>query len=108
MSPQVQVDDDFLKAMGLDGLEGEAKDNALADILYTLNINVGKRVADQLPGDKAVEFENLADSETATEDEISDWLDKNIPNYSQLIEEEAQKMRDEVTSIADKVMGGNS
>lgn len=100
----MQVDDQFLKDMGFDDLEGEEKQKVLEDLLYTLNWNVGKRVAEQLPEDKAEEFDHLVEGKPG-EQELADWLERNVPNYEQLIEEEATKLRDNLDNLTDKVMG---
>ncbi len=97
------VDDQFLAAMGLDGLEGQEKQKALRDILYTLNIRVGQRVAESLSEEQAAEFENLSNDVSA--EEIGAWLQKNVPNYAQIVEEEAEAMRTEVQGAVKRVMG---
>lgn len=103
-----QVDDQFLAAMGLTGLEGEEKQKALEDILYTLNINVGKRVAEDLSEEQTDEFDHLTDGEDVDEQALADWLKTNVPNYEQLINEEAEKMRQQATDIAQRVMNAPS
>lgn len=99
----MQVDDQFLQAMGLDGLEGEEKAKALDDVLYTLNMRVGKRVAEILNEEQAAQFEKLSDS--VSNEEISKWLEDNVPNHAQIVEEEAQKMKNEVQATVNQVMG---
>lgn len=101
---QPQVDDQFLSAMGLDGLEGEAKQKALDDILYTLNMRVGERVSEILNEDQLDEFEKLSDD--ADEAQLAQWLEQNVPTYKQIIEEEAQKMKDQTDEIDRMVFGG--
>ncbi len=95
--------DDFLKMMGLEGLEGQEKEEALDNILFTINVEVGKRVADSLTEAQAAEFEQLSDDSSAQE--IASWMQKNVPNYNQLVHEETQKLHDEVSSTVKKVMG---
>jgi len=102
---QPQVDDEFLKAIGLTGLSEEEKEKALDDILFTLNMNVANRVADSLSDEQMDELEKLTENDKMTDDELAAWLSKNVPNYSQLIEEEAQKMKDFSNGLVDQVMG---
>lgn len=96
------VDDQFLTAMGLDGLEGEEKQAALNDILTTLNLQIGMRVADILTDEQAQRFEQLSDD--STPEQIAAWLRQNIPNYDQIAEEEAQKLRGDVQATVNRVM----
>lgn len=101
-SLQPGVDDQFLVAMGLSGLQGEEKQEALDDILYTLNIRVGQRVADSLSEEQVAEFDKFT---PGTDNQvIADWLKQNIPNYQQIVDEEATKMRDEAQASTDQVM----
>ena len=90
---QPQVDDQFLTAMGLGGLPDDQKEEALATILKTLDLSVSQRVSDQLTEEQLGQLDQLL--ETGTEDQISQWLAQNVHNYQQIIEEEAQKMKDE-------------
>jgi len=93
---QPQVDDQFLVAMGLDGLSEEEKQESLAVILKTLDMNVAQRVSDQLTEEQLAQFDDLLDKED--EEAITKWLSENVHNYQQIIEEEAQKMKDEATA----------
>jgi hypothetical protein len=90
MDDSQATDDKFLQAMGLAGLDGDAKEQALQNILYTLNMRVGERTADRLTEEQATEFEQF--DENTPNEEIIAWLDKNVPNRMQLIESEAQHM----------------
>lgn len=99
MTLPIEVDDQLLEAMGLKGLEGEEKDRALTAILSTLNLKVGKRLAETLDENQLDQFEQLED------DALSEWLAQNVPNFSEIIEEEAQKMRDNNQEMVNAVMG---
>lgn len=98
-----QIDDQFLNAMGLDGIKGEAKDRALANILFTLNINIGKRVADMMTKEQYDDFERLS-RPGADPEKLSLWLGQAIPNYGEMAEEETQKLRDETLSQVDRLI----
>jgi len=102
MTPQ--VDDQFLSAMGLAGLPEEQKQQALENIISTLNYRVGARVSDGLTEEQLDKFESLLSGDAANEDAISQWLAQNVPNYEQIVGEEAQKMKDEASSMVDQVM----
>jgi len=103
---QPQVDDQFLAAMGLDGLPEDQKEETLAAILRTLDMNVAQRVSDQLTEDQLGQFDQLLDS--GTEEQISQWLVRNVHNYQQIIEEEAQKMKDEAQADVQAARPGSA
>jgi uncharacterized protein DUF5663 len=100
----IPVDEQFLKEMGLEDLSQDQRPAALSTILNTLNQRVAERVADSLSEDKIDEFDQMMDGEP-DEPALASWLQANVPNYQQLINDEAEQMRQEAISIKDKVMG---
>lgn len=107
MDPQNQelpVDEQFLSEMGLAGLPDDAKQAALGNILQTLNLRVAQRIADNLSEDQMDEFDRLTEGEP-DEEALSNWLKKQVPNYNELINEEAGKMREEAMAVKNAVMG---
>lgn len=99
----MQAEDRLLAAMGLKGLEGDEKAGALQDILFTLNINVGRRMLENFTNEQAQEFERLS-RPGADPEKLMYWISLNVPNHQQLIEEETRKLRDEAVGFADKMM----
>lgn len=102
----MQPEDELLEAMGLSGLSGDAKTKTLENILYTLNMRLGKRLSETLEEDKLDDFNNLL-SRDADQEELSRWFSANVPNYTQLIEEEAKQMIAEKDEILQKVIDDN-
>lgn len=84
-------DTQLIKAMGLDGLPDDEKQEAIENFLTALNNNLGQRVAEVLPDEKVDEFEALLEGEPEPE-AVAGWLQQNVPDYMQLVEDEAQKM----------------
>lgn len=97
-----QIDDQFLAAMGLTGLNEEQKQTALSSIIETLNLNVGGRVLEILDEGQLTQLEQITSS--GSEEEVNQWLSQNVPNFSKIVEEEAQKMRDEALEDVSKAM----
>jgi protein associated with RNAse G/E len=97
------VDDRFLAAMGLKGLEGEEKQDALRSILFTLNVNVGRRVVEQFIDEQADEFERLS-RPGADPEKLAYWIALNVPNHKQIIEEETRKLRNDTVNFVDDMM----
>lgn len=101
----LQVDDQFLQAMGMGNLPDEAKEKAIGDILYVLNSRIGERLADQFTEAQLDEVNSLALADKDDDQEaLMSWLQKNVPNYGQILEEEAQKLCDETSSAVDDVV----
>ncbi len=102
MTPQ--LDDQFLSAMGLNNLSEDQKQESLGDVLYTLNMRVAERVVGSMDENQLKEFDALTEKDPA-EEELALWLKSNVPNYAALIEEEAQKMKQEHDDTMQKVSG---
>ncbi len=73
-----QLDDNFLKELGLDNLPAEQKTAFLQHIYSELELRVGTRLAEGLSDSQMAEFEGLIDRD---HDKIVAWLDSNLPNY---------------------------
>lgn len=73
-----QLDDNFLKDLGLDGLPAEQKAAFLQHIYEELELRVGTRLAEGLNDAQLSEFESLIERDG---DKVQDWLAKNVPDY---------------------------
>jgi hypothetical protein len=83
-----QLDDNFLKELGLDQLPNEQKQAFLQHIYSELELRVGTRLSDGLSDTQLEEFEKIIDR---NEEAIDLWLSQNAPNFSQ--EEGFQKLQ---------------
>lgn len=99
----LQVDDRFLAAMGLKGLEGEHKQAALQSILMTLHINVGRRMLESFTDQQADEFERLS-RPGADPEKLAYWIALNVPDHKKMVEEETRKLRDDTLGFVDDMM----
>ena len=102
-SANLPIDEQFLVAFGLADLPDEAKDKALDDVLYNLNVAVARRISNQLSEDQLDDFDKLMSGEFSKE-QVDSWLQQNVPNYSQIVEEEANRLREEGMSTVERVM----
>lgn len=103
----LRLDDTFLQAAGLGDLPETARKELLGMLLERLEIQVGKRLTDQMSEAQLDEFETMmpaeADSEAqrlAKEQAAFAWLEKNFPNYKNVVSEEIEKLRVEITKDA--------
>ena len=87
MNDQPTNDDQLLSAMGL------------------LDFNVLHRLAETLSEEQMDQLSDLLSKEDVADAEISQWFAKNVPNYAQLVEEEAQKIKQQQDEVLNKVMG---
>ncbi|MDB5167980.1 MAG: hypothetical protein JWO55_238 [Candidatus Saccharibacteria bacterium] len=84
MQPQY-ITQSTLETLGID-LSGEDVDALLDDLNETLQERVGTEIAQSLQEEQLKELADL--QESATETEIGTWLQKNVPDMQQIIQNE--------------------
>lgn len=84
MHPQY-ITQSTLETLGID-LTGEDVDALLDDLNETLQERVGTEITQALTEDQLKELVDL--QESASETEIGDWLQKNVPDMQQIIQNE--------------------
>lgn len=75
-----QLDDNFLKELGLDQLPDEQKKPFLQHIYSELELRVGERLSQGMSDAQLDEFANIIDKAPGAVDE---FLTKHAPNYQQ-------------------------
>jgi hypothetical protein len=75
-----QLDENFLKDLGLDGLPDEQKQAFLQHIYEELELRVGTKLSEGLTEQQMQEFEAFVDQK---EDKVQAWFEKNLPNFEQ-------------------------
>ncbi len=73
-----QLDNNFLKDIGLENMPDEQKKPFLQHIYSELELRVGTQLSDDMSDAQLDEFEKIIDH---NDNEISGWLAKNSPNY---------------------------
>ncbi len=98
-----QLDDDFLKDLGLDQLPEDQKRAFLDHIYSELELRVGVRLSDGLSDEQLEEFESFVDRDDA---KVSDWVAKNAADYANdqaytQLKQNAPAETDEATLLAE-------
>lgn len=97
-----KLDDNFLIEVGLGSLPANEKPEMIRDIYNKLELKVGMRLAEQMSDAQLDEFEGLIDQKN---DAASlQWLEKNFPNYKQVVAEELEKLKAEVKASAPQIL----
>ena len=90
----LKIDNALLDEIGLGALPPEEKNRMLRHIYETLEMRVGMTLAAQMTDAQLDEFEILAkqnDDAAALK-----WLEANFPDYKKVVEEELNKLKDEI------------
>ena len=75
-----QLDDNFLKELGLDSLPDEQKQAFLQHIYEELELRVGTKLSEGLSEQQMQEFEAFVDQK---EDRVRAWFEKFLPNFDE-------------------------
>ena len=74
-----QLDENFLKELGLDSLPDDQKKAFLQHIYEELELRVGTKLSEGLSEQQMQEFESFVDQD---EDKVRAWLENNLPDYT--------------------------
>jgi hypothetical protein len=74
-----QLDDQFLKDLGLDQMPEDQKKAFLGHIYNELELRVGVRLSEGLSDQQLAQFEAFVDRK---DDEVSVWVAANTPDYA--------------------------
>lgn len=99
------LDDNFLKELGLGELPVDEKTKMLGHIYETLEMRVGMQLASGMTDAQLDEFEgfiNRQDEEGALR-----WLETNFPNYKQVVADELDKLKSEIKSAAPQIVAAS-
>jgi hypothetical protein len=97
-----KLDDNFLIELGLGTLPPADKNKMLAHIYETLEMRVGMRLAERMSNEQLDEFESFIKQND--EGGALKWLESNFPNYKQVVAEELEKLKGEITHVAPQIV----
>ncbi|MEO5627347.1 MAG: DUF5663 domain-containing protein [Candidatus Saccharimonadales bacterium] len=101
-----KLDDNLLKELGLGSLPAVEKNKMLGHIYETLEMRVGMTLAQQMSDEQLNEFESFIDSND--EAGALKWLETNFPNYKQVVADELDKLKAEITAAAPQILAASA
>ena len=106
-----KLDNAFLQDLGLGELPPQEKNMMLKHIYDTLELRVGKELAERMTELQVTEFEQLMPSQTDTKEVQAQkqnsslqWLETNFPDYKQVVASELEKLKQEVKLAAPQIL----
>lgn len=91
----MRIDNDFLQELGLGDLPMEEKELLVEQIRERLELRVGGRLTDRMTEEQKEEFDtNYVQQED--ESGAMKWLEKNFPNYPDIVKEELENLKQEL------------
>ncbi len=100
-----KLDDNLLRELGLGALPAEEKNRMLAHIYETLEMRVGMKLAEQMTDQQLDEFEAFIDNND--EAGALKWLEANFPNYKQVVAEELEALKTEISQAAPQIVAAS-
>lgn len=101
----LKIDNTLLEEVGLAGLPETEKNSFLKHIYETLEMRVGIRLADQMSNEQLDEFERYF--EAKDDAGAFKWLETNFPNYKDIVQQEFDKLKAEVTQTAPQILASS-
>jgi hypothetical protein len=101
----IRIDNSLLQQIGLANLPDAEKNALLRHIYETLEMRVGVRLADQMSNEQLDEFERYF--EAKDDAGAFKWLETNFPNYKDIVQEEFDKLKAEVTQSAPQILSSS-
>ena len=95
----MEFNEQFLQEMGLSSMPEEQKKKFLAYIQEELEIRIGERIAKGLTETQLNEFDMISDQSEATK-----WLEKNRPDYRDIVARTIEEMKHEIRANRDKLV----
>lgn len=97
-----KLDNNFLTGMGLGSLPVDEKNKLLQAIYERLEMNVGMRLAENMTDEQLNEFEGFIDK--SDEAGALNWLESNFPDYKQVVADELESLRAEISASAPQII----
>ena len=101
----INLDRNLLDELGLSSLPETEKSSLLTHIYETLEMRVGMRLADQMSNEQLDEFEKYF--EAKDDAGAFHWLETNFPGYKEVVQDEFNKLKEEVRLSAPQILAAS-
>src|SRR4029077_687090 len=104
----LKLDNNLLQELGLGSLPEEQKRSMLQHIYETLELRVGTNLANQMTDQQLQEFERFIDEGgDANQAQALQWLETNLPNYKQVVNDVFEALKLEVKQMAPQLVAAS-
>ena len=93
----MEINEEFLREIGM-GVMGEEEKQAFLDFVQEeLEVRVGEEISDGMTEEQIREFE-----EAESDEEARAWLEKNKPNYREIVRNVTEGLKEEIKRNREK------
>ncbi|MBR2998439.1 hypothetical protein IKF34_01525 [Candidatus Saccharibacteria bacterium] len=96
----MEFDDKFLQEMGLSAMPEQEKQAFLDYVQEELEVRIGERISKGLTEVQLNEFDMITDPAEAAK-----WLEKNRPDYREIVTRTISEMKEEIRANRAKLVG---
>ena len=96
----MEFNEQFLQEMGLSSMPEEQKQKFLDYVEEQLEIRIGERISRGLTEEQLNEFDIIEDPAEAAK-----WLEKNRPDYREIVSRTIEEMKNEIRSNRARLVG---
>ncbi len=101
----LKLDNNLLNELGLGALPEDQKRAMLQHIYETLELRVGTNLANQMTDQQLAEFEKfIDDGGDANQAQALQWLEANLPNYKQVVNDVFEQLKGEIKQMAPQLV----
>ena len=105
----LKLDNNLLQELGLGSLPEDQKRAMLQHIYETLELRVGTNLANQMTDQQLEEFEKFIDEGgDANQAEALKWLETNLPNYKQVVNDVFEALKVEIKQMAPQLVAASA
>lgn len=97
-----KLDENFLNELGLGPLPPAEKNKMLAQVLETLEMRVGMKLASGMSNEQLDEFESFINNND--ESGALKWLEINFPDYKKVVASELENLKSEIKQAAPQII----
>ena len=99
----IKLDDHLLADLGLDALPAGHRRMLLQAIYDELELRVGTTLMSQMTDKHRTEIVRLIDRGESDRASMLAWLDRNVPNYRETVNEEFERLCNEVSAQHEEI-----
>lgn len=96
----MEFDEKFLQEMGLSAMPEDQKQKFLDYVQEELEVRIGERISKGLTEVQLNEFDMITDPLEAAK-----WLEKNRPDYREIVTRTIEEMKEEIRANRAKLVG---
>ena len=96
----MEFNEEFLQEMGLSAMPEDQKKSFLEYIQGELELRIGERISRGLSEEQLAEFDKITDQDEATK-----WLERNRPDYREIVLRTIEEMKEEIRANRSRIMG---